>query len=152
MTHAIPEALLPYPVRVPISVAWGDMDAFSHVNNTRFFVYFETARISYFARVGTMEAMEATGVGPILAETSCRFRRPLTFPDTVIACARVPLASIEEDRYTMEYLLWSETQQTVAAKGSARIVSFDYRKNHKAPVPDEVRAAMERLQRGGEAT
>ncbi|MFW9964518.1 MAG: acyl-CoA thioesterase, partial [Candidatus Sifarchaeia archaeon] len=29
---------------VDIPIAWGDMDAFRHVNNTLFFRYFETAR------------------------------------------------------------------------------------------------------------
>ncbi|MCO4770812.1 MAG: acyl-CoA thioesterase [Deltaproteobacteria bacterium] len=141
-----PEALSAYPICVRIPIAWGDMDAFQHVNNTVFFRYFETARINYFSAVGTLAPMESTGVGPILAETSCRFRRPLTFPDTVIAAVRVPLESLEEDRYTMEHVLWSEAQQTIAAMGTGSIVSFDYRNERRAPVPEVVRAAMVALE------
>lgn len=147
--QSVPEPLRSYPVRVPIPVAWGDMDAFQHVNNTVFFRYFETVRLAYFTRVRAMEAMEATGVGPILAETSCRFRRPLTFPDTVIAAARVALDSMTEDRYVMEYLLWSETQATVAGSGMGVLVSYDYDASQRAPLPESVRAAIVALERGG---
>ncbi|MHA2239162.1 MAG: acyl-CoA thioesterase, partial [Candidatus Hodarchaeales archaeon] len=41
-----------FPVTVQIPVAWGDMDSFGHVNNTKFFKYFETARIKYFEEIG----------------------------------------------------------------------------------------------------
>ena len=34
-----------YPVVIEIPVAWGDMDAFQHVNNVAYFRYFESARI-----------------------------------------------------------------------------------------------------------
>ena len=35
-----------YPVIIELPVAWGDMDAFAHVNNTAYFKYFESARIA----------------------------------------------------------------------------------------------------------
>ena len=39
------------PVSVQIPVAWGDMDAFGHVNNTVYLRWFETARIAFFRAV-----------------------------------------------------------------------------------------------------
>lgn len=36
-----------YPVVVEVPVAWGEMDAYGHVNNIVYFRYFETARIAY---------------------------------------------------------------------------------------------------------
>jgi len=150
ITQTVPEPLRSYSVRIPISVAWGEMDAFQHVNNTVFFRYFETARLAYFAEVQALKIMEATGVGPILAETSCRFRRPLTFPDTVIAGARVALSSMTEDSYVMEYLLWSESQATVAASGTGTVVSYDYRASQRAPIPKTMRKAILTLESSGE--
>ena len=41
------ELLALYPVTLALRVAWGDMDAFQHVNNTVYFRYFESARIAY---------------------------------------------------------------------------------------------------------
>ncbi len=47
------DALLPsYPVVVEWDVAWGDMDAYGHVNNVVYFRYFEQARIAYLERIG----------------------------------------------------------------------------------------------------
>ena len=71
---SVKELLSAYPVITEQAVIWGDMDAFQHVNNTIYFRWFETARIRYFEEIGFLEHLEATGVGPILAETSCRFR------------------------------------------------------------------------------
>jgi len=67
-----------FPVVIEIPVAWGEMDAFQHVNNIVYLRYFESPRIAYFERLSFLEVMEQTGVGPILAETHCRYRRSLT--------------------------------------------------------------------------
>lgn len=113
------------------------MDAFQHVNNVVYFRYMETARIAYFLKMNYMKIMEETGLGPILASTQCRYRFPLTYPDSVSVGARVP--HVEEDRFRMEYRIVSHRHQKVAAEGDALIVSYDYRKRTKAPLPEAVR-------------
>jgi acyl-CoA thioester hydrolase len=40
-----------FPVSLTIPVLWGDMDALRHVNNTRYFTWFEAVRIAYFDRL-----------------------------------------------------------------------------------------------------
>ncbi len=70
-----------FSVIVEFPVAWGEMDALSHVNNVAYFRYFENARIAYFDRIKIWELMEKTGMGPILASTQCWFRFPLTYPE-----------------------------------------------------------------------
>ena len=83
-------------------------------------------------------------VGPILAATNCRFKIPLTYPDTVSIGTRVP--EIDDDRFTMEYYVVSHKHKRVAAEGTGLIVCFDYRENKKAPVPAEVRQRIEALE------
>lgn len=139
-----PDPLLAYPIVVKLPVAWGEMDSFRHVNNTVYFRYFESVRIAYLEQIGLRSADDNGGVGPILASTSCRFRRPLTYPDHVRVGARVP--QVDADRFTMEYLIFSEAQQTVAATGDGLIVAFDYLRGHKAPLPEAVREAIARLE------
>ena len=58
------DPLAGYPVIIEIPVAWGEMDAFQHVNNIVYFRYFESARITYFERTGLIAYMEQTGSGP----------------------------------------------------------------------------------------
>lgn len=138
-----PEALADFPVRVRIPVAWGEMDAFGHVNNVVYFRYFESARIACFERVDYMALTASSGLGPILAATDCRFRLPLEYPDTVIAAARI--GTVEADGFMMHYCVYSERHQRVAAEGSGRIVSYDYRNKCKAPIPQELAARLAAL-------
>jgi acyl-CoA thioester hydrolase len=128
--------LAQYPVVVEIPVAWGDMDAMQHVNNTVYFRYFETARIAYFERLGLMKHREETGIGPILAQASCKFKFPLTYPDTVFVGSRV--CEIGEDRVSMEHRIVSKRHQRVAAEGTSLIVTFNYREQRKAPLPADM--------------
>lgn len=137
------DPLADFPVVIDIPVAWGDMDAFQHVNNTVYFRWFETARIAFFQQVGWLSDGGPPGVGPILAKTSCAFRRPTTFPDTVRVGAA--FTDLGDDRFTMTYRAVSLAQGAVVAEGDGRIVSFDYPHGVKAPVPAHVVAAMKAL-------
>ena len=132
-----------FPVVVELPVQWGDMDAYGHVNNTAFFRYFETARIEYLVRCGFAELHERDGIGAILHSTSCRFRRPLVFPDRVLSATRV--SRREEDRFEMEYVLVSLEQDVVAAQGTGIVVSYDYRAGSVTPIPEDVVRGMEAL-------
>ena len=64
----------PWPVELDLPLAWGEMDAFGHVNNAVYFRWFESARMSYFERLGWPELQRETGIGPILHSTQARFR------------------------------------------------------------------------------
>ena len=145
-TDRIAGLLADFPVRVEIPVAWGDMDALGHVNNTVYFRYFETARISGFAELGLGRVERSDGLGPILHSASCRFRIPLTHPDTVTVGARI--GEVGEDRFVMLYRAVSHRHGAVAADGESLIVVFDYATSSKATVPEDLRAQLLRL-RGG---
>jgi acyl-CoA thioester hydrolase len=138
------ELLRDFPVVVEIPVAWAEMDYFRHVNNTVFFRWFESARIAYLTEIRFDDDEKQEGVGPILASTHARFRRPVTFPDRVRAGARV--TEVAEDRFTMEYRVVSEAQEAVVAEGGGTVVSYHYGTRRKAPLPDPVRAAIRRLE------
>ena len=125
-------------------VAWGDMDAFNHVNNTVYFRYFEHIRITCFEKIGFTAHMQTHQVGPILARTSCVFRLPLTYPDTVLCETRID--EIGDDRFTMKYRVSSQSKGAVAAEGDGRIICYDYANGRKTALPDSVRQALMALQ------
>ena len=132
-----------FPICIEIPVAFGDMDALGHVNNTRYFRWFEDVRFAAFQETGISAHLEKTGVGPILARTTCVFRKPVTYPDTISAGVRV--TDIGEDRFTMVHRLLSRTQDAIVAEGDARIVIVDYRGGGKAPIPPELKAELLRI-------
>jgi acyl-CoA thioester hydrolase len=135
-----------FPVRVEIPVAWGEMDAFGHVNNIVYFRYFETARIAYFEAMGYLEQARETNIGPILAHTDCRFRMPLEYPDRVIVGARSD--EVTESGFLMHYRAVSLRHERIAAEGTGRIVSFDYGTGVKGALPPEMARAIAGLEDG----
>lgn len=134
-----------FPVIIKTDVAWGEMDAFQHVNNIVYFRYFESGRIAYFERINFADPEANGGVGPILAHTQCRFRRALAFPDAIAIGVRV--TEVKEDRFTMALAVFSQRLQKIAAEGTAEIVAFDYRRNKKAALPEAVRKNIEELEK-----
>src|SRR5215469_3350768 len=112
---AIESLLAGFPVVVQLPVVWGEMDSYRHVNNVVYFRYFENARLEYFRRLDWFEFEKETGVSPILASTQCRFRRALTYPDTIRIGARA--VAVDADRFTIDYRLVSERLGTIAADG-----------------------------------
>jgi acyl-CoA thioester hydrolase len=134
------EHLAEYPVAIATPVAWGDMDYFRHLNNIVFFRFFESARIAYLERIGFRSELDGSGIGPILAATHCRFRRPITYPDVVLVGART--VEVSEDRFVMEYRMVSEAQRAVAAEGGGTLVAYDYGTGSKSMLPDPVRRSI----------
>ena len=144
MTDPIPAALAGWSVVLRIPIQWGEMDAYGHVNNTVLFRYFESARVEYLVKCGFARSWEEDRVGAILHSTGCRFRRPLFHPDTAIVGGRA--VEIEEDRFTMEYLVVSETSNEVAAEGAGVVVSYDYDTRRKCQIPTDVAATIRALE------
>lgn len=133
-----------FPVVLRLPVQWGDMDAYGHLNNTIFFRYFESARVDYLERCGFARSWEVDRIGAILHSTACRFRAPLFYPDTISVGGRC--SDLEEDRFTMEYRVVSESSGRLAAEGIGVVVSYDYETREKTAIPAAVRAGIERLE------
>ena len=123
-----------FPVVVQFPIAWGEMDSQKHVNNVVYFRYFENARIAYYDKIGAWQISEETGIGTVLATTDCRYRVPLTYPDTVHVGAKI--TKLEKDRFTMEYRVVSHRLGKLAAEGKGVLVTYDFQENRKAPVPE----------------
>ncbi len=118
---------------IQIPVAWSEMNAAQHVSNTVYFQYFESARVHFFDQMDFAQHDETREIGIVLASISCKFRIPLVYPDNLSIGTRV--CSIQEDRFTMEHLVISHKHQKLAAEGEALIVTYNYKKLCKAPVP-----------------
>jgi acyl-CoA thioesterase FadM len=63
-------------VRAPVTVRWGDMDAYNHVNNSVYATYVEEARIRWFSTLHPN--WKSNEAAPILAALNMNFRRPIS--------------------------------------------------------------------------
>lgn len=119
-------------------VAWGDMDAFGHVNNANYYRYFESVRISYLQAIGALDQLEACN--PVVSANSCRFLKPVTYPDALELGARV--VELRGSGFRMEYVLVSSRQQAVVATGEAVVAAG----GGKLALSDVLRQSIFRLE------
>ncbi|WP_370299018.1 acyl-CoA thioesterase [Pontibacterium sp.] len=138
------ELLSSYPVQIELPVVWGDMDAFQHVNNLVYLKHFESARMAYLEECRYKSIMDETGVGPILRDTNCRYRIPLTYPDRIIVATRV--TQMQRDRFKMYHVVYSLEHDAIAAEGESMVVCVDYNQNVIADVPALMRDAILKLE------
>ena len=146
-----------FPVIQPISVAWGEMDAFKHVNNVFYYRYFETARMAHVLQLlravppsdpfDGKGLLEATGIGVILASSSCVFKVPVAYPDILYAGSSIVVPDQSHDRFGMDFALYSTRAGRIAATGHAVTVLYDYRIKRKAThVPPGLLHAMREVE------
>ena len=136
-------ALGRFPVKLVHRVAWGEMDAFGHVNNANYLRWFESARIAYFERIKVgISARDASAWVPILGRATIDFRKPVTYPDTVTLEATV--TKFGNTSFTMAYRAVSPVLG-LAAEGEAIVVLLDGAGN-KVPLPPELKKAIEQLE------
>ncbi len=128
-----------WPTKIEVQVAWGEMDAFQHVNNTVYLRWFESARIAFFEQVQMNTEAGQQGAGPILARATVDFVKPVTYPDRISVEARVE--SVGNTSFLMHYRATSE-RLGECARGEGVVVMFDYAKGTKVPVSDELRARL----------
>lgn len=138
------EFLTTFPVIVTQAVLWGEMDAYQHVNNVAYFRYFENGRLEYIRRIDWFRIEAETGIGPILASTQARFRRALTYPDTIHIGTR--LLELKEDRFTIEHKIFSDALGEIATVGDGLIVAFHYPSQKKTTLPEPLRMNLLNLE------
>ena len=132
-----------FPVKLEHRVAWGEMDAFGHVNNANYLRWFESARITYFEKIAMSRgAQDASPWVPILARATVDFRKPVTYPDTITVEATV--TKFGNTSFTMAYRATSASLGLVA-EGEAVVVVLDGL-GQKVPLPDALKRAVELLE------
>lgn len=129
--------ILAYHLTLP--VRWGDMDVNVHVNNTRFFTYFESVRLAWFESMCPRDLRN--GHGSVVAHAACNYRRSISYPETL----RVNLYAGAPGRssFTTYYDLLSEADQSIKyADGLAVMVWVDRATGKSLPLPDFIRAGL----------
>lgn len=128
---------------LPAEVQWRDMDAFQHVNNISYLIWFERVRIAFMDRFGGDEYDQFGDRVPVLASVECKYRFPLTYPDDIlIGCG---VKDIGEDRFVQTYGVYSLGHEVVAAEGHGRLVYFDLGRGAKTPIPPKFKQRLQEL-------
>jgi acyl-CoA thioester hydrolase len=122
----------------PQEVAFGDLDAFGHVNNAVYLTYLENARIGYMREVLAIESLEDLLV--IVAKVNIDFRTRASLGEALEIGARV--SRIGTKSFDLDHEVRGPDGRLVAA-ASTTLVTFDYRGDSTMPVPDLWRERIE---------
>lgn len=131
-------------ISVEIPVAWGEMDAFGHVNNVQYLRYFETSRIRYFEEMFSVMGFDKD-VKPVVAKISCEYKKPVTYPDKLNL--KVWIEKLGNASMTMACEMHSP-KLGLAARAECVIVMFDFAKNCPARISEELRQKIQALDSG----
>lgn len=118
-----------------IPTRWGDMDLLGHVNNVKFFVYDESARIAYFESLMKDNPKFWKEEGMILANIGCDFITQLHHPVDVAFGLRISKIG----RSSMQTLGAAFNSDKLVAVTRGTIVWFDYVNQKSMPIPESVR-------------
>ncbi|MFS0885430.1 acyl-CoA thioesterase [Aeromicrobium sp. 179-A 4D2 NHS] len=122
-----------------ITTRWEDEDVYGHVNNVKYYSYFDTAVNGFLMRAtGTdIRTLDAYG---IVAETSCQFKRELRFPLDVTAGLSVTKLGTSSVVY--EIGLYQGDDPEPAAIGRFVHVYVTGQDRKVTPVPEVIRAVL----------
>lgn len=120
-----------------LEVRWGDMDAVGHVNNAKYFTYFEQARI------GWLESLEVAAMnrrsGPVMATATCEFKRPILHPARIVV--EVLVGTPGRSSLPTGYRIRDARDPDVEyASGTSILVWVDYTTGKSVNLPDAIRA------------
>ncbi|MDO5543953.1 MAG: thioesterase family protein [Acinetobacter sp.] len=133
--------LADYPIVFEQRVAWGDMDAFGHVNNVIYYRYIESARLYYLDHLKILQQDVLT----VIASNQCKYIRPVVYPDILKIGVRIE--ELRNSAMRMHYLIYSEAQQMVVAEAEAVIVCVDRVNMQKTLIPENVRAGIHKIEK-----
>lgn len=125
---------------------WADDDAYGHMNNATYYELFDTAVNAHLFEATGLNVRHLPAIG-VVAETSCHYFRELGFPDPIdmgLVVDRVGTSSV-----IYRIGLFQGGSEEAAAEGRFVHVYVDNSdgpgKRPVRPIPDQVRAVVERL-------
>lgn len=134
-----------FPHLLEIPTRWNDNDVYGHVNNVEYYAFFDTVINAWLIGEGGLDIHAGETIG-LCAESHCDFHAALSFPETVAAGLRV--GSLWRTSVRYEIALFSTGAAEPAATGWFVHVFVDRATRRPAPIPQPIRAALERLERG----
>lgn len=125
-------------IRVPMPVRWRDLDAFNHVNNSKYLSYLEEARLQWMLGVPG-QGMD-DHVAPVVAAAQLNYRRPITWPAEVMI--ELFVERLGNSSLTVGHrIVDAKDADVLYCDGHVVLVWIDRDSGASAPLPATVREA-----------
>lgn len=131
-----------YKAFFDLPTRWMDNDIYGHVNNVHYYSFFDTAIAHYLIQEGGLDPKNSRFIG-FCIESGCRYRKPITFPETITAGIRVARLGRSSVRY--EIGLFRGDDEDTAADGYSVHVFVDRDTETPSPLPAPLREALSKI-------
>lgn len=138
-----PVTIADFPVTYPVTTRWADNDMYGHINNAVYYQLFDSAINGWILTTTGIEPTRTPVLG-VVAESGCKYLRPLEFPQSLLvglAVARVGRTSVTYDLGLFE-ASDAPMQSVVAARGHWVHVYVDRETRRPAPIPAPIHALL----------
>jgi acyl-CoA thioester hydrolase len=125
-------------MRIQLQPRYSDYDSRGHVNNAVYLTYFEIGRVHAW-----LTAVGHTDPEFIIAEARITYRSPAMLGEPLVI--EVTTSEIRTKAWVWSYRVLDERDDRVVAEGATTQVMYDYRERKSVPIPDDLRAALERI-------
>ena len=142
MADEIRETRDRYRFFLPIQTRWNDNDTYGHVNNAVYYEYFDTAVNRFLVGEGGLDIHAAPCIG-LVVESLCRYHAAISYPDAIEAGLRVGRLGRSSVRW--EVAIFRSGADEAVADGHFIHVFVDRATNRPHPIPERIRAALERI-------
>lgn len=122
---------------IPVEVRYSDLDPQWHVNNTRYLVYMEQARLEYLKQLELFDGQSFLDLKLIIADVHVAYLAPILLGQHVRVGTRA--ARIGNKSITFEYRLEDADSGQLLATGEVVGVTYDYHSHQTLPVPADWR-------------
>ena len=129
-----------FPIRVPDTIRFADMDRQGHVNNAVYPTYFETGRVLRI--YDPQDGLQVEGCTTVLARIEIDFFKELRWPGTVEVGTAI--AEIGRSSYVFTQAIFHDG--ACAARARSTMVLIDRATRKARPLPDNLVARLEKLQ------
>lgn len=126
-----------FALQTSVTVQWGEMDAFAHVNNASYVRWGESARMAYFEAV---DFYSSGDYSPILGFQSIKYIAPVVYPDTVHIGTRVD--EIRDDRFILLSHFFSVALGRLVAIQHHEIVVLNAATGARVEVPESLKNSI----------
>lgn len=142
--HALYCSMELYPLKLKLRLDWSEMDLFGHINNVSYFKYVQASRVNYWEHIGLDKKLHGQmKIGPMLASTSCQFKKPLFYPGDIAIEASVVF--MKTSSFGIRHRIIDGSGE-IAATADDIIVMYDFAANKTIEIPLELRKKVEQLE------
>ena len=125
-----------------MTTRWADNDAYGHVNNVVYYAWFDSAVNGWLIEAGLLDLAAGDPIG-LVVETSCRYARPLSYPQPV----EIGLAAEQVGTSSVTYRLgvFADGADESAAEGRFTHVYVSRETRRPVPLSEIWRTKLEEI-------